>query len=259
MKGPKLSFVSFVIITVTVQGYAHDAWLAAQWNANKTQVLISALIAEKFPDGEAIRDWSRFSDPVAHFLGRGRMTLTGDPSDSAILGMVSPAPSIIVTTAVKQREIKFKRDLAERYLMEEIGLTKEETVHYLTPGVPEFQETYTRYLKILVSVGGKSPSPKDSAVGLPLELKLLSWEEGVQGQAVVRFHVFDNGKVIANAPVRVLQEGKTTIVRTDSQGEARAEVDDGLPVLLAFIKVIKISDHQLNSLWTNLAIYRLEE
>lgn len=238
---------------------AHDAWLAAKWNSSKTGILISPLVAEKFPDGQPIKDWSRFVDPAAYALGGGKMPLTGDPSDSTILGTLSPPASVLIATSgVKQREIKLNRDLAQLVLTEEFGLSKEEATTHLTPGVEEFHETYSRFLKTVVSVGGTKPSPTDSTIGLPLELVLVSWENGEQGKTVVRFRVLDKGKGVANAPVRVLQHGKTTMVRTDSNGEARAEIDASLPVLFAYIKITKVSDTQLTSLWTNLAIYHLE-
>lgn len=249
---------SAAIVLMATQSFAHDAWLAAKWNSTKTRVLISPLVAEKFPDGQAIKDWSRFVDPAAYTPG-GRMPLKGDPSDSTILGTVSPASVLIATSGVKQREIKLKRDLAQLVLTEEFGLTKEEASTYLTPGVEEFHETYSRFLKTVVSVGGTKPSPKDSIVGLPLELVLVSWENGAPGKTVVRFRVLDKGTIVANAPVRILQHGKTTMVRTESNGEARAEIDGSLPVLFAYIKVTKVSDTQLTSLWTNLAVYHLEK
>lgn len=250
--------LSFLILLLSAQVLlAHDAWLAVKWNSNKTRILVSAPVAEKFPHGEAIKDWSRFVDPTANILGASRIALKGDPSDSTILGIVSPASTIIATAGVKQREIKFKRDLAQLVLTEEFGLTKDEASRYLTPGVEEFHETYSRFLKTVVSVGGNDPSPNDSTVGLPLELVLLSWEKTAMGRTSVRFRLIDNGKAPANAPVRVLQNGKTTMVRTDSNGEARTELEAGSPALFAYIKVTKVSDHQLNSLWTNLAVYHL--
>jgi hypothetical protein len=246
------------IVLMATQSFAHDAWLAAKWNSSKTSILISPLVAEKFPDGQPIKDWSRFIDPSVYVLGGRMSSLKGDPSDSTILGTAPPASHLIATAGVKQREIKLKRDLAQLVLTEEFGLTKEEAFTYLTPGVEEFHETYSRFLKTVVSVGGVKPSPRDSAVGLPLELVLVSWEHAAQGKTAVRFRVLDKGRAVANAPVRVLQHGKTTMVRTGSNGEARAEIDTSLPVLFAYIKVTKVSDTQLNSLWTNLAIYHLE-
>lgn len=51
---------------VTTQSHAHDAWLAVKWDANKNSVLISALIAERFPDGKLIKAWSRFVEGSAY-------------------------------------------------------------------------------------------------------------------------------------------------------------------------------------------------
>lgn len=259
MKSRKLLSMIFPAVVLMVsQSNAHDAWLAAKWNTGKNHVLITALVAEKFPDGQPIKGLSRFIDPVVYTLGGNKIQLKGDPTDSTIMGTVSSASHLIAATGVQQREIKLKRDLAQLILTEEFGLTKEEASSYLTPGVEEFHETYSRFLKTLASVGGMNPSPKDSAIGLPLELVLLSWDKGTEGKTSVRFRVLDKGKTTANAPVRVLQNGKTTMVRADSKGEAQIEIENNLPVLFAYIKVMKVSDHQFNSLWTNLAIYHLE-
>jgi len=241
------------------EAFAHDAWLAAKWNANKTRVLVSALIAAKFPKGDAIKDWSRFIDPTVYLVGGSKMPLKGDPSDSTILGTVLSDSGMILTAGVKQREIKLKRDLAQLVLTEEFGLTKDEASLYLTPGVDEFHETYSRYLKTVVSVGGASPSPRDSVIGLPLELVLISWKKGADDKTSIRFRVLDNGKAVANAPVRVLQDGKTKTVRADHTGEVETTVDSTLPLLLAYIKVTKTGDKQYSSLWTNLAVYHLQK
>lgn len=247
--------VAFLLLAYPVTLSAHDAWLAARWNKDKTQVLISALVAEHFPNGDPIKGLQRFVEPRAHVLGARSIALTGDPSDSTLLGSLSPAPSIVVATGVKQREIKFKRDLAERYLVEEVGMTKEEASKLLTPGVQEFEESYSRYLKTVVSTD--KHAPKDSTLGLPLEIVLTSWREGEDGHAAVRFRLLNKGTAVGNAPVRILSNGTATIVRTDANGEAQASVADGHPVLLAHIQVTKLAENRLNSLWTNLAIYRL--
>jgi hypothetical protein len=251
------TIIVFACVSISIPAFAHDAWLAAKWNTNKTRVLISALVAEKFPNGQPIKDWSRFIDPSAHTIGSGQTLLKGDASDSTILGSVPPASGIILTAGVKQREIKLNRDLAQLVLTEEFGLTIDEASVYLTPGIEEFQETYSRYLKTIVSLGGTSPSPKDSAIGLPLELVLLSWRQGADGKTSIRVRVLDHGNTVANAPVRILQEEKTKTVRANHAGEVETTVDSALPVLLAYTKVTKVSDTQLNSLWTNLAIYHL--
>ncbi len=238
---------------------AHDAWLAPRWNTDKTQVLISALVAEHFPNGEPIKGLQRFVEPRAHLLGTRSIALTGDPSDSTLLGSLSPAPSIIVATGVKQREIKIKRDLAERYLVEEVGHTREEAAQLLRRGRDEFQHTYSRYLKTVVTMNRSTFSPRDSAVGLPLELVLLRWEQTGTTQASIQFRLLKDAKALTNSPVRVLTGGKTIIVRTDSEGKAEVSVETTQPALLTHIHVSSIDDNMLNSIWTNLALYKLEE
>ncbi len=260
MKSPRLLSMTLAATTlITAQGYAHDAWLAAKWNKDKTQILISALVAEHFPQGEPIKGLQRFLDPRAYVIGGNSIALAGDPSDSTLLGSLSPATSVVVATGVKQREIKFKRDLAERYLIEEVGLTKQEAAAFLTPGVQEFDETYSRFLKTVIALGHEGAAPKDSVLGLPLELVLVSWKKEVGDRAMLHFRLLDNGKPAANAPVRVLVNGKTTVVRTDTQGEAHTSVEMGHPILLARIQVTKLGENRLHGLWTNLAIYRLEK
>lgn len=257
MKKPSLFLLLFAFLASTSSTFAHDAWLAAKWNKEKNRIVISALVAEQFPNGDPIKGLQRFVEPRAHVLGGHSIGLTGDPSDSTLLGSLSPAPSIVVATGVKQREIKFKRDLAERYLVEEVGMTKEEAMKLLTPGAQEFEETYSRYLKTVVAT--HSHAPKDSTLDLPLEIILTSWSESQHGKATIRFRLLNKGTAVLNAPVRVLVNGNTTIVRTDEKGESQASVDSDHHVLIAYIHVTKLADNRLNSLWTNLAIYRLEQ
>lgn len=254
MKRPSC-IVILTYILATVSAYAHDAWLAARWNKDKTQIMISVLVAEQFPYGNAIKGLSRFSDPLAYIEGRTPIALKGDPSDSSVLGALAPIPSFVVATGVKQREIKFKPDLAKHYFMEEIGLSKEETAAYLTAGVQEFEETYSRYLKAIITT--EPGAPKDTALNLPLEILLTSWTEGAGGRATVTFQLLSNGMVVGNAPVRILSDSITTIVRTNAKGEAQATVTIGRPALLAYIQLTKLADNRFNSIWTNLAIYKL--
>lgn len=239
---------------------AHDAWLAPRWNTDKTRGQISALVAEHFPDGEVIKDLKRFVDPQAHMPGSGKkLLLAGDPSDSTLLGSVPSAPSIIVTAGVKQRQVKVTRDLAERYLTEEVGHTREEAAQLLRRGIDEFHHTYSRYLKTLVTMNRSTFTPRDSAVGLPLELVLLRWEQTGSTQASIQFRLLKDAKALTNAPVRVLTGGKTIIVRTDSEGKAEVSVETTQPALLTHIHVSSIGDNMLNSIWTNLALYKLEQ
>lgn len=253
----KISIFSTVWLLSLVPATAHDAWLAAKWNAKKTHIVISPVVAEAFPNGEPIKDMKRFIEPSAFFPDGRTILLSGDSSDSTVLGSVPFSPSFVVTAGVKQREISYKKDIAHEYLTEEAGLTKEHVMKILTPGVEEFTETYSRYLKTIVSVDENTP--RDSVIGLPLEIVLLSWKVNPRHQAAIKFRLLDNGKPSMNAPIRVLSDGKSTIVRTDSNGVTQATVAEDQPVLLAHVQITKLSDNRLQSLWTNLAIYRLGE
>ena len=236
---------------------AHDAWLAAKWNVTKTHIIISPVVAEVFPNGEPIKDMKRFVEPSVYFPDGRTLLLNGDPKDSTVLGSVRFSGSCIVGAGVKQREITYDQKIAWEYLTEEIGLTKDEAAKIITPGVKEFSETYSRYLKTLAAAG--SALPKDTALGFPLELVLFSWKATPRKGAILQFRLLEKGKPVAVAPVRVLSNGKTTIVMTDSNGMAQATVAEAQPVLLAHIQVTKLSDSRLQSIWTNLAIYRLED
>lgn len=258
MKRIKISVTIVLMLwlcsTVTVQ--AHDAWLSAKLNAKKTHVIIAPVVGEAFPIGEPIMDMKRFIEPTAYFPDAGNIPLEGDPKDSTMLGSFSLKHTCVVASGVKSREITYNDTIAHLYLTEEIGLSETEAAKIITPGVKEFTETYSRYLKTIVSV--EHYSPLDSAVGLPLEIILLTWKENPRHQATITFRLLDGGKPSSHAPVRVLSNGKTTIVQTDSNGVAQAIVENDQPVLMAYIKVTKLSENRLQSLWTNLAIYRLE-
>lgn len=250
-----ISMTLWLCTTVTVQ--AHDAWLAAKWDVKKTHILISPVVAEAFPNGEPIKDMKRFVEPSAYFPDGRKVLLNGDPTDSTVLGSLPFVSSFIVSAGVKQREITYKKDIAQSYLTEEVGLTKEQTSEILSDTVKEFSETYNRYLKIIVTVNENVPT--DSTLALPLEIVLLSWKETPRHQAAIKFRLLDNGMPSIDAPVRMLSNGKTTIVRTDSSGVAQAMVAEDQPVLLAHIRITKLSENRLHSLWTNLSIYHLEE
>lgn len=256
----KKSFTqNIILLTLFIAGvqsmYAHDAWLSAKWNAMKTHILISPVVAEIFPNGESIKEMKRFIEPSVYFPDGCIVSLSGDRLDSTLLGSILPASSFIVSAGVKQREITYKKDIAQAYLTEEAGLSKEQLMTILTPGINNFTESYSRYLKALVSL--HNTAPRDSGVGLPLELVLLSWKDTSRHRATIQFRVLEKGKPVVDAPVRVLSNGNTTIVKTDSSGVAMAIVEKDQPVLLAYIQVTKLGEGRLQSLWTNLAIYRL--
>lgn len=234
---------------------AHDAWIAAKWNQNKTQILLSVLVAEHFPHGDPIKGLQRFVDPRAYVLGGQSFALTGDPVDSTLLGSLPLSTSIVIAAEIRPREITFERDLAERYLIEEVGLSKEESSQYLTTGVQQFEETYSRYLKTIVATHSQA---KDSTLGLPLEIVLMSWRVLGQGSAEVEFRLLDKGRVVAHAPIRVLTGGKMTVVRTNEYGVGQATVDPTQPILLAHIQMTKLDKSRFKSLWTNLATYLLK-
>jgi hypothetical protein len=248
-----LTILHFSIITAN----AHDAWLAAKWNVKNTHVLISPVVAEAFPSGEPIKDMKRFIEPSAYFPDGHKLILSGDPKDSTVLGYVPSAASFIVATGVKQREITYDQKVALEYITEEIGLTKDEAAAFITPGVKEFSETYSRHLKTLVVTG--NGSPKDTTLGLPLEFVVISWKESGPQQASITFRLLADGKPIAGVSIRVLSSGETTMVTTDSVGTGGATVDRDKPALLAYIQLKKLSESRLQSVWTNLAIYRLEK
>ena len=251
----RVSGAVVVMVLVTLSAHAHDAWLAAKWNKDKTRITISALVAEHFPHGEPIKGVDRFVGPRAYLPAGVSIALAGDPSDSTLLGSLPPEPTMIVATGVKQREITFKGDLAEQYLREEIGLTKREASHYLTPHVEEFRETYSRIMKIVVATD--SHTPQDSVLGLPLEIVVKSWKDTGQDRATIQFQLLYEGVAVSNAPVRVITNRNTTVVRTDKQGLGQVSVDPQHPVLLAHIRLSQLAAGRLNSLWTNVAIYRL--
>ena len=245
-----------LLITVSVL-QAHDAWLAPKWNAKKTQILISPVVAETFPNGESIKDMKRFIEPSVYFPEGRKLLLSGDPSDSTVLGSVPFSGPLIASTGVKLREITYDQKVAWEYLVEEIGLSKEEATAIIGSGVKEFTETYSRNLKTLVAPS--DVTPRDSAVGLPLEIMLVSWRDAPRHLATIQFRLLDKGKPAQGAPVRVLSNGKATIVKTDSLGTATTTINPEYPILLAYIQLTKVGENRLKSVWTNLAIYRLEK
>lgn len=151
----KISVFSTVWLLSLVTANAHDAWLAAKWNAKKTHILISPVMAETFPNGEPIKDMKRFIEPSAYFPDGRKLSFSDDPLDSTVLGSVPSTNSFIVSAGVKQ--ISYKKNIAQEYLTEEAGLTKEQMMKIVTPGVEEFTVTYSRYLKTVVSVDENTP------------------------------------------------------------------------------------------------------
>lgn len=236
---------------------AHDAWLAARWDKKKTRILVSAVVGEVFSTGEPIKDFTRFIDPRAITSDGSVIKLAGEASDSTLLGSLPAVKSAIVASTIKQREVSYKRNIAELYLKEEIGYTKEETAQFLGTA-QEFHETYTRHVKALVATGGNLSGMRDTSVGLPIELILVSFKAEGNNQARLHVKLTKEGKSIANAPVRVVVSGKTQILRTNASGEIETTVSSGKPILIAYIELTKIDSNRLNSVWTNLAIYPLK-
>ena len=251
----KISIFSITWLFCFTTAVAHDVWLSAKWNAKKTQILVSPVVAETFPNGEQIKDMKRFNEPSVYFPDGRKLLFTGNPLDSTVLGSVPFSSSCIVSAAVKQREITYDQKIAWEYLTEEIGMSREEAAKIITPGVKEFTETYSRNLKTLVVPS--DVAPYDSAVGLPLEIVLVSWKDTSPHLVTIQFRLLDNGMPAPGSPVRVLSNGKATIVKTDSLGSATAIIDPEHPVLLAYILLTKVDENRLKSVWTNLAIYRL--
>ncbi len=246
-----------LIITMLVleSAFAHDAWLSAKYDSTKSNILVCPLVGEVFPTGDAIKDRTRFSVRNVVLHGR-KIPLVTDNPDSTVLGSVPVVSSCVVSASVKQREVTYSDTIALAYITEEIGLTKEEAAKFITPGVKEFSEAYSRHLKAIVTTGNNQP--KDTAVGLPLELVLRSWKEVTKNNANVQVQLLENGKPAPDTPVRIVSKGKTTIVKTDSTGIIQATVDTSEPALFAYIQLKKINDTRLQSIWTNLIINRLQ-
>lgn len=100
----KKSFTqSIILLSLLIAGvqsmYAHDAWLEAKWDKTKTRVILTALVAEAFPDGEAIKDKTRFADlRVYDHVGKP-IAFIADSSDSTVLG--SPRTEDVKTDFVE--------------------------------------------------------------------------------------------------------------------------------------------------------------
>lgn len=235
---------------------AHDAWLSARWGAKKTHIVIAPVVAETFPAGEPIKDMKRFVEPSVYFLDGRKMPLSGSPTDSTILGSVPIASTCIAVSGIKQREITYNDSIARLYLTEEIGLPEDSVEKLLTPGVKEYSETYGRHLKTVVTTG--DAVPKDSLLGMPVEIVLVSWDASKDNQANISFRLLTDGKPVAGCAARVLSNGKTTLLTTDSLGIGNATINTNQPALIAHIQIKKLNDTRLQSVWTNLAIYRLK-
>lgn len=248
------AIVVLVVWAMNCVCFAHDAWLGARWNANKSQFLVTPLIGEHFASGDPIKDHNRFLAPTAYVFGSVSLPLTSDTSDSTVLGAVPTTTNCVVSAGIKQREISYNDTVALEYLTEEIGLKKEEALTYLTQGTKEYTESYSRHLKTVISSG--QATPRDSVLDVPLQIHLLSWHKGKK--AAIRFRVLEAGKPIASAPIRVLSAGKSVIAIADKNGVAHANVDAVGPVLIAYIQLSKVSENRLRSVWTNLSIYRLQ-
>jgi len=136
-------------------------------------------------------------------------------------------------------------------------LTKDQTSEILSDTVKEFNETYSRYLKTVVSVNDNVPI--DTTCGLPLEIVLLSCKTALGQEAAIKFRLLHNGEPSIDSPIRVLSNGTATIVRTDSTGAAQAMVAKDKPLLLAHTQITKLSENRLQSVWTNLAVYWIKK
>ncbi|MBI5215921.1 MAG: hypothetical protein HY960_09215 [Ignavibacteriae bacterium] len=234
---------------------AHDAWLSAKLDSTKTKILVLPLVGEHFPKGDAIKDHTRFLQPSAYLFEMKTLPLVSDRSDSTILGIVPVVSSCIASASIKQREVTYDEKIAFEYITEEIGLSKEEATKFITPGVKEFSEAYSRHLKSIITTGDNEP--KDTVVGLPIELVLLSWKK-TKNQASVQVQLLENGKSVPHTAVRILSNGKTTIAKSDTSGTIQATIDGEAPALFGYIQLKKLSDNKLQSVWTNLSIIRLK-
>ncbi len=253
-------YTSWLFLVLAPHGvplFPHDAWLSAKWDSTKANIIIVPLVGEAFPKGDIIKDHTRFVEPSAFLLGGKRIALASPRSDSTSLGALPAAPSCVVYAGVKQREITYDEKVAWEYLTEEIGLSRDDASKFITPGVKEFSEAYSRNLKAVITIG--KAQPKDSVIGLPLELVLLSWKDTTDGKAVVEVQLLEAGKPTANTSVRVVSKGKTTLIRTNVSGIAQVIIDTTEPVLVAYIQLKKQSESRFQSVWTNLAIYKLPE
>lgn len=244
------------VVLWTVPALSHDAWIAANREGGRNRVGIMAVVGEKFPEGDPIKERGRFVDPSAYFADGRKLALTGDRADSAMLGWVDAGKDVILRAGIRDREIGYDRKIALEYLTEEIGLSKAEAATYMTAGVDSFTETYGRFLKTIV-IGREGGSVADTATVFPLELSLRSMERSDSSRLKLRFRLVSEGKPVKGGAIRVVANGKTVIVTSDAGGEAEAEVDSGHTVLLAHIHISKIADDRLKSVWTNLAIYHL--
>lgn len=249
---------SFALVSVS---FSHDAWLAAQRSVDSSRILIVPLVGEAFPQGEPIREHSRFTDITAWSLGRGAIhAATSVPADSlAIRSLSFPLRSLTATAGVKPREIDMEAEIMEGYLSEEIGLAKDEIEKFIQPGITSFHETYRRYLK-LVAVPKKngSGSIQDTVVGLPIEIVLDSVRTGKEDRRVISLRLLKNGLPVKGAKIRCVDSSRTQFVRSDEAGKAEVTIVAQGPALFAYIELTQLSPGKLSSVWANCSLYEVK-
>ncbi|MBI3195283.1 MAG: hypothetical protein HYZ34_12585 [Ignavibacteriae bacterium] len=248
-------FLFFTLAVCLESTFAHDAWLSAKLDSQKTSILVLPLVGESFPKGDAIKDHTRFLSPNVFLFDKKTIPLVSHKTDSTILGTVSIVSTCVVSASIKQREVTYDEKIAFEYITEEIGLSKEEAATFITPGVKEFTEAYSRHLKSVIATGDNQP--KDTVVGLPIELVLLSWKKTTKNQASVQVQLLENGKGVPHTAVRIVSKGKTTIAMSDTSGIIQATIDSQEPALFGYIQLKKVNDNRLQSVWTNLVIHRI--
>jgi len=252
------SVIFLLVICFQSASYGHEYWIepdAYQYRAGDL-VRIRSFVGERFKGESLPRDEKK----IDHFTVHGSKSETpvrGQSGSHLSLTRLKEEDSYVVSFRSKRSSITLEARKFENYLKHEglehiISLRKARGESSL-PG----NEVYSRCAKSLIGVGEKAHRNHDKAVGLPLEILLISDPSAVKKKQPFVAQVTYEGKPLANAQVVAIKKNAADSMmkaRTDERGRVEFPIDDAGVWMLTTIHMLGAPedvDADWESLWAS--------
>lgn len=242
----RLLVIAILMMTAASAAVAHDTWIKTKSidRDNATFEISSGMNFPKLgtapaPDRVAASGW-RLGDKAGRFkeFRAGTSSLEVDTR-------VNGQGTAVVWVAFKPREIDLTEDEVTEYF-DEIGAPERMRRTWEQQGSDrKWHETYTKYAKTFVAVGGAGEDPSCiPPLGTAIELVPLVDPTTVKVGDSFVVRVLKNGYELEGQPVvaECCGTGKRTIVYANRSGHATFDIDEGGAWLFSAVDVVLQND-----------------
>lgn len=246
---------AFLLFAMVSPAVAHEFWLEpSEWRvARGARVDLALRVGEKLvgdPIPRRNRHLARFvcvgpastSDVPGLLGGHPAGFLRPNADGWHVVGYESHRSFVVLDAA------KFDGYLVEEGL-ERIRERRARDKQSAEPG----REAFRRCAKTLLRVGDTGSTPQDRALGLPLEVVLVTWSDE---DRLATFEIRHLGEPLADTLVCALRQGAEAIARrSDADGRVRFELDTAGPWIVDTVHMVDAppsTGADWDSLWASL-------